>query len=463
MAGGRDERVEDLFFEDQTAEGNPTEEGQVRRVSGDLVAYVGGQARSLTSGSGDVVGPAGATDEAVARYDGATGKLIQDSAVTIDDSGNIATAGTVDGRDVSVDGAKLDGIEAGAEVNDVDSVFGRTGAVVAQASDYDANQVDFTPDGDIAATDVQAAIVEVRDETDTKLAGKVDTSRQVIAGAGLTGGGDLTADRTLDVVAADGSITVNADSIEVGEIADAQHGNRGGGALPADATPSVAGFMSAADKTKLDTVETNAKDDQTITAGAGLTGGGLGDVTLDVAANADGSIVVNANDVQVGVLATDAQHGDRGGGSLHALATSLVAGFLSPADKDKLDGLGVFGQEFQFEQDNAGSTTTSSTYQNKLTLVTPSLPLGNYILFYSWAMSGSNNNTRYESRVQRNGADVVEAFQRAGQANSTFLNAGPEVFTGISGVQTFEIDYRKVGGSGNVTISNAHLVIWRIN
>lgn len=37
---------------------------------------------------------------------------------------------------------KLDGIEALAEVNDVDSVFARTGAVVAAASDYDASQID---------------------------------------------------------------------------------------------------------------------------------------------------------------------------------------------------------------------------------------------------------------------------------------------------------------------------------
>lgn len=44
--------------------------------------------------------------------------------------------------------------------------------------------------------------------------GLVPTTRQIIAGAGLMGGGDLTADRTLDVVAADGTITVNANSIE---------------------------------------------------------------------------------------------------------------------------------------------------------------------------------------------------------------------------------------------------------
>ena len=41
---------------------------------------------------GDVVGPAGATDDAVARFNMATGKLLQDSAVTIDDLGNVSTA-----------------------------------------------------------------------------------------------------------------------------------------------------------------------------------------------------------------------------------------------------------------------------------------------------------------------------------------------------------------------------------
>jgi len=41
--------------------------------------------------NGDVVGPASATDNAIARYDGATGKLIQSSTVTISDSGSIIT------------------------------------------------------------------------------------------------------------------------------------------------------------------------------------------------------------------------------------------------------------------------------------------------------------------------------------------------------------------------------------
>jgi hypothetical protein len=41
-------------------------------------------------GTGDVVGPASATNNALPRYDGVTGKLIKNSGVTIDDSANIA-------------------------------------------------------------------------------------------------------------------------------------------------------------------------------------------------------------------------------------------------------------------------------------------------------------------------------------------------------------------------------------
>ena len=43
-------------------------------------------------GSGDVVGPASATDNAIARYDSTTGKLIQSSIVTLSDIGGISSS-----------------------------------------------------------------------------------------------------------------------------------------------------------------------------------------------------------------------------------------------------------------------------------------------------------------------------------------------------------------------------------
>lgn len=98
-------------------------------------------------------------------------------------------------------------VTADAVAAAVKSVHGRTGNVVAAAHDYDADQVDYDNAGSsLSATHVAAAI----DELDSE---KVPSTRSITAGNGLTGGGDLSADRTLNVVAGDSSIVVSADSI----------------------------------------------------------------------------------------------------------------------------------------------------------------------------------------------------------------------------------------------------------
>ena len=49
-------------------------------------------------GAGDVQGPASATDNAIARFDGTNGKVIQNSGATGDDSGNLTvTTSTANG------------------------------------------------------------------------------------------------------------------------------------------------------------------------------------------------------------------------------------------------------------------------------------------------------------------------------------------------------------------------------
>ncbi len=50
----------------------------------------GGTVIELGGGGGDVDGPASSTDNALARFDGTTGKLIQNGIVTQDDNGNLA-------------------------------------------------------------------------------------------------------------------------------------------------------------------------------------------------------------------------------------------------------------------------------------------------------------------------------------------------------------------------------------
>lgn len=84
-----------------------------------------------SGGSGDVVGPASSTDNAVARYDSTTGKLLQNSTVICDDSGNLTGVGTINTQPVN--GAltvanatarlALTGLSIGAAVYQTDTGF----------------------------------------------------------------------------------------------------------------------------------------------------------------------------------------------------------------------------------------------------------------------------------------------------------------------------------------------------
>ena len=85
----------------------------------DLSAYV-------TSGA--------SVDNAITRYNGTSGKLLQNSPATIDNSGNIVTLGSVNGRNVSADGTKLDTVATNADVTDETNVVSSlSGATLTDA------------------------------------------------------------------------------------------------------------------------------------------------------------------------------------------------------------------------------------------------------------------------------------------------------------------------------------------
>lgn len=58
-----------------------------------ILAIAATVSAQIVPSTGNVRGPISATDNAVARYDGTTGKLIKNSGVTIDDSGNLTVSG----------------------------------------------------------------------------------------------------------------------------------------------------------------------------------------------------------------------------------------------------------------------------------------------------------------------------------------------------------------------------------
>ena len=136
------------------------------------------------------------------------------------------------------DKSKLDGIAAGAEVNAVTSVAGRTGAVSLAKADVGLGSVDNT----------------------------ADSAKVVASAATWTTGRTLTLGDTARTL--NGSANLAWTLAEIGAAA-AGHGH-------ADATTSAAGFLSAADKSKLNGIAAgataNAGTVTSVSGGTGLSG-----------------------------------------------------------------------------------------------------------------------------------------------------------------------------------------------
>jgi hypothetical protein len=64
-------------------------------TTGQSLSYNGTNWVNSAAGAGDVTGGASSTDNAITRFDGTTGKVIQNSTVTLDDNGNLVNVNSV--------------------------------------------------------------------------------------------------------------------------------------------------------------------------------------------------------------------------------------------------------------------------------------------------------------------------------------------------------------------------------
>ncbi len=96
-------------------DGNPAQSGDEIPIARSGANYKI-TAGSIASLGGDVDGPASSTDNAVARFDSTTGKLIQNSGVTIDDSNNLTLPGQADLRFADSDSSNWVAFQAPATV-----------------------------------------------------------------------------------------------------------------------------------------------------------------------------------------------------------------------------------------------------------------------------------------------------------------------------------------------------------
>ena len=135
-------------------------------------------------------------------------------------TGNITTSGTFDGRNVSVDGAKLDGIEAGADVT-LNEISAGTNVTISA--------------GGVISSTASGGLAHVVDDTTPQLGGNLSLNSHDITGTGnlnftgsvtLSGtvdGRDVAADGTkLDGIEASADVTDTANVTAAGALMDSE-------------------------------------------------------------------------------------------------------------------------------------------------------------------------------------------------------------------------------------------------
>ena len=258
---------------------------------------------------------------------GSFGMLIVDQNITA--SGNISASGTINTQILKVndltDGRVTLSSTNGRLADDSDLTFSNQTLTVTKIANIDTTHItasgDISSSGTITGNSIVGTIGTATQGTidHDSLANFVANEHidhsavSVIAGTGLTGGGTIAANRTLNVIGGTG-VTANANDIAIGQdVATTANvlfnhitasGNISSSGELSAAT--VSDVLAAAVVTQIDNDEIPiaklAEDAVTVTAGTGLTGGGSitlgGSATVNVIGGT--GVTANANDVAIG-------------------------------------------------------------------------------------------------------------------------------------------------------------------
>ena len=264
-------------------------------------------------------------------------------------TGNITVSGTVDGRDVSADGTKLDGIEASATA---DQTAAEIRTLVGNASDSNVfTDADHSKlDGIEASATADQTASEIKTAYESNSNTNVFTDAQVSKLAGIEAGatGDQTSSeiRTLVESASDSNVFTDADhsklnGIESGATAD-QTNAEIRAAVEAATDSNV---FTDADHSKLDAIEAGATGDQT-----------NAEIRAAVEAASDSNVFTDADHSKLNAIEANATADQTDAEIRAAVESATDSNVFTDADHTKLN--------------NAVTLTDAQTLTNK-TLTTP--------------------------------------------------------------------------------------------
>lgn len=281
----------------------------------------------------------------------------------------------------------------------VDSFISRTGAVVAAASDYDASQVDND------STVTGAFVDDALNQLDTDIGNKPDDFLELTD--------------TPSTYTSQGGKTVNVN----------------GGETALEFVDPIDDFLDLTDTPS------------SYTSQAGK--------TVNVNGGATALEFVDPINDFLDLTDTPSSYSGQGSTFVKVNAGETALEFVSDAGA-------VFGTEYEESESDAESNTSSSTFQDKLTLVTATVPAGDYHIGFYAEIANSSAEDTTEVRCT---VDAVEVAQMENETkdNDNFVSFGGfKISTLTNAAHTLKIQFRR-GTSGTAAIRRARIEIWRVS
>lgn len=125
-------------------------------------------------------------------------------------------------------------------------------------------------------------------------------------------------------------------------------------------------------------------------------------------------------------------------------------------------GGGVFGSQFQHSEDETVSTSSSTTYVQKHTWTTTSLPAGDYKIEWSINLGNSTKDAGSWVRVQLDDiTDLIESTKGKAAANNLYVPiAGFQIVTLTAATHQIDVDFKAI--SATAEIKNVRLMLYRV-
>jgi len=121
----------------------------------------------------------------------------------------------------------------------------------------------------------------------------------------------------------------------------------------------------------------------------------------------------------------------------------------------------IFGEAYTSVESDPQSDTTLTAFQNKVTLTTPAINAGTYlVMFYAEARtSAANKQMQVRMRVDGADASLLDVYPPIG--NFWLPCAGFRPVPLTAGAHVVTLDWRSTAASFTASIRRGRLVLWR--